>query len=68
MPLWNPIVEGLSMMSESKDISKKRLSDFLAARLRAKRSDKPRDQPASTESRPIVSARSEQTTGPVTQS
>jgi len=56
------------MMSETKDISKKRLSDFLAARLRAKRNDEPRDQPSSTESRPIVSARSEQTDGPATES
>ena len=44
MPLWNPIVEGLFLMSELKDISRQRLSDFLAARLRAKRRDEPRAQ------------------------
>ena len=57
MPLWNPIVEGLSLMSETKDISKQRLSDFLAARLRARQSDQPQAQPASTDSSPLASAR-----------
>jgi hypothetical protein len=65
---WNSIVEGLAVMSKSKDISKKRFSDFLAARLRARRGDKTREQPVSPDSRPIVAARSEQTTGPVAQS
>jgi hypothetical protein len=48
-------------MSETKDISKKRLSDFLAARLRAKQGDKARPQAASTKSRPNLASRSAQT-------
>jgi hypothetical protein len=67
MPLWNPIVEGLSFMNVTKRISKQRLSDFLAARLRAKRRDDARAKPASTDSSPIASARANETAAPATQ-
>jgi hypothetical protein len=60
-------VEGLRLMSETKDISKKRFSEFLAARLRAKQGNKPRHQPGSTKSRPAVGSRSVQTNSPGTE-
>ena len=55
-------------MSETKDISKKRLADFLAARLRAKRSDERRAQQSSTDSSSKAGARTEQTNAPIGES
>ena len=55
-------------MSETKDISKKRLADFLAARLRAKRTDQRQVQQATTDSRPVARPRSEETSSPVVDS
>jgi hypothetical protein len=54
-------------MSETKDISKKRLSAFLAARLRAKRTDENHSPHASSESRATTSTRSEEKPASVTE-
>ena len=42
--LWNPFWTGILAMSDKKDFSKQRLSDFLAARLRAKGHDESQAQ------------------------
>ena len=54
------ISKGLRSMSKTKDISKKRFSEFLAARLRAKRGDANQAQHASPASRTSVSTRAEE--------
>jgi hypothetical protein len=64
MPFAGFIWKGLLTMSETKDISKKRFSEFLAARLRARRSDENHTQHQSPEAKPSVSTRSQTKTAP----
>jgi hypothetical protein len=54
-------------MSETKDISRKRLADFLAARLRARMVNQTKTQQPRTESATITSSRTEQRVTPIPQ-
>jgi hypothetical protein len=62
------IVKGSLAMSESKDISRRRLDDFLAARLRARQTDKNSSQRPSAESMAASPPITDERTAPVNES
>ena len=66
--LCDPIVKGSFIVSESKDISRQRLADFLAARLRARAVAQPEQQRTRTESSAITSSHPDEHVTPVSDS
>jgi hypothetical protein len=68
IPLCDPIVKGSFSMSETKDISRQRLADFLAARLRARTESQSEPQRPRNESNSLASSRPDERTRPATES
>ena len=68
IPLCDPIVKGSFSMSENKDISRQRLADFLAARLRARTESQSEPQRARNESNSLAQSRPDESARPATES
>jgi hypothetical protein len=60
--------KGVFIVSEKKDISRQRLADFLAARLRARADSQPESQPSRAELSSITSSRPDEHATPTTES
>jgi hypothetical protein len=63
----NPVLKGLFSMSEVNDISRRRLADFFAARVKANHVENNETQQTRPESRPAPSQRTEEKRAPTSE-